>query len=58
MSKAAVSVRCGAATANVVTTLPVAVARAVVAVAAIDYHGQPTRRPARNSWAMAVPCGW
>ena len=31
--------------------------RAVVADVTLDYHGPPTRRPARISWARAEPCG-
>ena len=31
--------------------------KVAVARAASDYHGTPMRRPAKMSWARAVPCG-
>ena len=31
--------------------------KAAVAQVASDYHGLPMKRPAKISWARAVPCG-
>ena len=31
--------------------------KAAVAHVASDYHGLPMKRPAKVSWARAVPCG-